>query len=266
MSRTLSPFSSCLWSAFTLCTIAPAVAGAQTVTLDSSDPRIARAEQLHFEYRAAESLEMLEGVIATEPENYEALWKTAMETVVMGLLADEKETQNSWYMRAEARARRALESEPEGIDGLYWLVSAKGLRAVQTGALDASRLGGEVYELAHRLLAMDSLHAGAYHALGVLNYEVQKLNPVKRFVATRILGNRAFQLTSWDDAERYLNRAVELEPDFILFHLDLGKMYLARGQTEPARRALQRVLELPAVHPPDPKFQDKATHLLAAIS
>ncbi len=72
MSRTLSPFSRCLWSAFTLGTIAPAVAGAQTVTLNSSDPRIARAEQLHFEYRAAESLEMLEGVIAAEPENYES--------------------------------------------------------------------------------------------------------------------------------------------------------------------------------------------------
>jgi tetratricopeptide (TPR) repeat protein len=266
MNKTLRLVAFWVWSGLTLCTIAPVVAGAQTVTLDSSDPRIARAERLHFEYRSAESLEMLEGVIAAEPGNYEALWKTAMETVVMGLLADERQAQNRWYERAETHARRALESKPDGIDALYWLVSAKGLRAAQTNAVDASRLGSEVYELGHRLLSIDSLHAGGYHVLGVLNYEVQTLNRVKRFVATRILGNRAFRLTSWEDAERYLVRAVELEPDFIMFQLDLGRMYLARGQTEPARQALQRVLELPAVHPPDPKFQDEAAHLLAAIS
>ena len=124
----------------------------------------------------------------------------------------------------------------------------------------------EVYELAHRLLDMDSLHAGANLALGVLNYEVQALSSVKRFIATRILGNRAFRLTSWDDAKRYLGRAVELEPDFILFHLDLGKMYLARDQLDLARQAFRRVIELQPVHPTDPKFQETAARLLATIS
>ncbi len=266
MSKTVSPLVVSLWCTLTLSATVPMMANAQTVALESSDPRIARAEQLHFANRAAESLKAFEHVVAAEPDNYEALWKTAMANVVVGLLADEKKVQNQWYRRGEEYAHRAVETQPDGIDGLYWLVSAKGLRAVQTNALDASRLGTEVYELAHGLLEMDSLHAGAYHALGVLNYEVQKLSPVKRFIATRILGNRAFRLTSWDNAERYLGRAIELDPDFVLFHLDLGKMYLERGQRELARQAFQRVIELQLVHPPDPKFQETAARLLATIS
>lgn len=240
-------------------------ASAQSAWGMGHDPRLVRAEELHFEHRAAESLELLEGVVEKEPANYEALWRAAREAVVMGLLAHGTEIENRWFMRGEDFARRAVELDPDGIHGLNWLMSAKGLRAVQTDAIDASRLGTEVFQLAHRILEMDSLHAGAYHALGVLNYEVQKLNRVERFIATRVLGNRAFRLTSWEDAERYHTRAVELAPDFILFHLDLGKMYLERNQMARAREVFARVLELPPVHPQDPGLQEVAERLLAQI-
>ena len=62
-------------------------------------------------------------------------------------------------------------------------------------------------------------------------------------------------LTTWEDAERYLTRAVERSPDYLLFHLDLGRMYLARDRTDEARVQFQRVLELPTVEPPDTRFQ-----------
>ncbi len=227
------------------------------------DPRITQAEQLLADHRALESLRMFETVVDREPENYEALWKAARGAVVMGLLArGHTKTENRWHKIGEEYARRATVVAPDSIDGLYWLISAKGLRAVQTNPVEASRLGSEVYQLAHGLLAVDSLHAGAYNALGVLNYEVMKLTRIERFIATRILGNRPFRLMSWEDAETYLRRATELEPEFIRYHLDLGQMYFTRKQMELARRAFRTVLELPAVHAPDAIFQDVAARLL----
>ena len=229
----------------------------------SPDPRIARAEQLLADHLALESLRMFESVLELEPENYEVLWKAARGAVVMGLLArGHTETENRWHKIGEEYGRRATVVAPDSINGLYWLISAKGLRAVQTNPVDASRLGSEVYELAHVLLAMDSLHAGAYHSLGVLNYEVMKLTRIERFIATRILGNRPFRLTSWENAEAYLKRATDLEPELIRYQLDLGRMYFERKQMEPARRAFRTVLELPAVHAPDAGFQEVAARLL----
>ena len=231
----------------------------QTVT----DPRISKAHDLYLDHRVMESLQLFEDVIDDDPEIFEALWAAARSAIAQGLLSRGREIQNQWYKTGESYARRATEVEPENIVGLYWLLTAKGLRATQSGGREASALGGEVYDLAHQVLETDSLHAGAFHALGVLNYRVRRLSWVERFVARNFLGADVMNSTSWEDAERYLLRAVELRPEYILFHLDLGRMYLNRNRMDEARIHLQRVLELPVLEPPDARFQAIAERRLA---
>ena len=237
----------------------PAQTGAEA---SDADPRIAEADDLYWEYRVTESLELLEDILDVEPEIYEALWPAARSAVAQGLLSRGNEIQNQWYRIGESYARRATEVEPDSMEGLYWLLTAKGLRAAQIGGRDAAALSGEVYDLAHKVLEKDSLHAGAHHALGVLNYRVRRLSGLQRFIAQNFMGGRVIGLTSWEDAERYLTRAAELRPEYILFHLDLGRLYLHRGPKEEARRHLERALELPELEPPDWRFQATAERRL----
>jgi len=229
------------------------------------DPRIPEAHELYWDHQVMESLQLFKDVIDDAPETYEPLWAAARSAIALGLLSRGREIQNQWYQTGESYARRATEVEPEGLLGLYWLLSAKGLRAAQTGGQEASALGGEVYDLAHEVLEMDSLHAGAHHALGFLNYRVQRLSAIERFVARNFMGADVMNNTTWKDAERYLTRAVELSPDYILFHLDLGRMYLARDRKDEARVQFQRALELPAIEPPDIRFQMIAQRRLEGI-
>ena len=234
-------------------------------TRSALDPRIPEAHELYGDHQVMESLQLFEDVIDDSPENYEPLWAAARSAIALGLLSRGREIQNQWYQTGESYARRATEVEPEGLVGLYWLLSAKGLRAAQTGGQEASALGGEVYDLAHEVLEMDSLHAGAHHALGVLNYRVRRLSAIERFVAQNFMGAEIMNNTTWEDAERYLTRAVELSPDYILFHLDLGRMYMARDRKDEARAQFLRVLELPAIEPPDIRFQMIAERRLGEI-
>jgi len=227
------------------------------------DPRMAEAHGLLDDHLVMEALRLFEDIIDEDPENFEALWAAARSAVAQGLLSRGRRVQNDWYRIAESYARRATEIEPDDLEGLYWLLSAKGLRAAQTGARDASTLGGEVYDLAHQVLETDSLHAGAYHALGKLNFLVRRLSFFERFVARNFLGADVMSSTSWEDAERYLERAVELRPEYILFRLDLGRMYLQRERMEEARSQFHRVLELPLLEPPDWRFQEIAERHLA---
>ena len=227
------------------------------------DPRISEAHDLFLDHRVLESLQVFEDVTDEFPTNYEALWGAARSAIAQGLLSRGRDIQNQWYKIGESYARRATEVEPDDLEALYWLLTAKGLRAVRSGAREASALGQEVYDLAHQVLETDSLHAGAYHALGVLNYRVRRLSGLQRWVARNFLGADVMNLTSWEAAERYLTRAVELRPEYILFHLDLGSMYLTRDRKEEARRHFQRALELPVLEPPDPRFQETAERRLA---
>ena len=243
----------------------PRGAARTTEATSEADPRIVEADDLYWEYRVTESLVLLEDVLDVEPDIYDALWSAARSAVAQGLLSRGNEIQNQWYRIGESYARRATEVEPESLDGLYWLLTAKGLRAAQTGGREAAALGGEVYDLAHTVLEKDSLHAGALHALGVLNYRIRRLSGVQRFVAQNFMGGHIIGLTSWEDAERYLKRAVELRPEYILFRLDLGKLYLHRGPDEEARRQLERALELPELEPPDWRFQANAERRLEEV-
>ncbi|MCH7489986.1 MAG: hypothetical protein IID05_04750, partial [Gemmatimonadetes bacterium] len=80
------------------------------------DPQIMQAEQLLADHRALESLRMFESVLEREPENYEALWKTARGAIVMGLLArGHTETENRWHKLGEEYARRATVVAPDSI-------------------------------------------------------------------------------------------------------------------------------------------------------
>ena len=232
-------------------------------SFSEADLRISEAHDLFLEHRVMESLQLFEDVTDEFPKNFEALWGAARSAIAQGLLSRGRQIQNQWFKIGESYARRATEVEPDDLEGLYWLLTAKGLRAVRSGAREASTLGGEVYDLAHQVLEIDSLHAGAYHALGVLNYRVRRLSGLERWVARNFLGADVMNLTSWEDAERYLTRAVELRPEYILFHLDLGRMYLTRDQKEEARSHFQRALELPVLEPPDPRFQETAERRLA---
>jgi len=242
-----------------LSVVQPVAARAQGVV----DPRISEAHDLFVDHQVMESLQVFEDVVDEDPENYEALWGAARSAVAQGLLSRGTETQNQWFKIGESYARRSTEVEPGSLEGLYWLLSAKGLRATQTGGREAAALSQEVYDLAHQVLEVDSLHAGALHALGVVNYRVQSLSFFERLVARSFLGGDLMSLTNWEDAERYLRRALELEPESILFHLDLGRMYLNRNREGLARFFLRRAVELPLLEPPDVRLQRIAERRLA---
>jgi tetratricopeptide (TPR) repeat protein len=115
-----------------------------------------------------------------------------------------------------------------------------------------------VYDLANRVLALDSLHAGAWDALGKTYARVMELSGIQRMLGRAFLGNEAIRHASWESAERHLKRAIELDPDWMTPHVDLGEIYLYQGRFELAEAELSRGLELPVRHPGERDYRDHA--------
>ena len=239
----------------------PLIARAQPVPTDA----IIGADALYFAGSPLEAYELLQARLESNPSDYEALWRAARAAVVLGVVKEGITAQNEWLDPAIVLGDRAVAERPDGLDGLYWRGAAEGRRALNAGNNYAASLVQRVYDDAHAIMAVDSLHGGAHNLLGRVNYEVMDLPRVSRFLARRLVGNRALHESSWDSAELHLRRAVELWPDNVLFQLDLGELYQRRGREEEARAAYARVTEMSSVHPPDAVFKERARRSLEEL-
>jgi tetratricopeptide (TPR) repeat protein len=249
----------CIWAGTLVAGAAPAAAQSP-----ARDP-VLDADALYFGGRVEEAWALLNEHLEAHPNDYDALWRAARAGVVAGVLREGITSQNERLDPAIVLGDRAVEVRPDGIEGLYWRGAAEGRRALNAGSNYAARLVQRVYDDAHAILALDSLHGGAYNLLGRVNYEIMDLPRIARFFARRLVGNQALHDSSWEDAETYLARAAELWPDNVLFQLDLGDLYQRRGRDDEAREQLQRVVGMPSLQPADDYFKESARRFLEEL-
>ena len=219
---------------------------------------VEQADGFYFEGQALSSFELLDAHLAVVPDDYEVLWRAARAAVILGVAAEGSRPQNAWLDPAMELAHRAVAVRPDGIDGLYWRGAAHGRRAMNASPGYASELAQQVWDDAKAILQQDSLHGGAHNLLGKLNYEVMSLSRFERTMGRIFMGNEALSGASWKLAEIHLAEAAEAWPDLVLFQFDLAQLHRKRGRKEEALEAYRRVLELPAVHPPDIDLQEQA--------
>jgi tetratricopeptide (TPR) repeat protein len=244
---------------------AMAVPGSAPGQQSGVDARIVVADSLHLVGELDSALVLFQAIVNDSPNDLMALWKAAREAVAVGVMTEGFDSQKVYFDLGVGFAERALEVDSSDFTAEYWLISAQGLRARHASALLASQLGTSVYERAHALLARDSLHPGVNHVLGSLNVEVMKMSRVKRFIARGILGNRAFRDTSWENAEFFLQRAVELAPGFAMSRLDLGRAYFYQEKFQAARLEFEMLLSQELRDPTDLAFHNEAGSYLARI-
>lgn len=226
---------------------------------------VAEADALYFADDPLGSFALLEAHLAVVADDYEVLWRAARAGVLLGVAAEGSRPQNQWLDPAMDFGHRAVALEPDGIDGRYWRGAAHGRRAMNASPGYATQLAQQVWDDAHAILAVDSLHGGAHNLLGKLSYEVMSLSRFERAVGRVFMGNEALSSASWELAELHLTAAATHWPELVLFHFDLGQLHRKRGSKEQARAAFQRALEASAEHPTDLDLQAQAREYLSRL-
>lgn len=238
---------------------------ARAQPLEAVDP-VAVADELYAAGMARESYELLLPLVEADLDDVDKLWRIARAGAVVGIGFDDHQEQNSWFYPSLFFARRAVELAPDDPNARYWRGVVAGRRALNAGARTAAELAELVYEDARVLLAADSLDAAAHNMLGKLNLEIMTLSRIERGLGRVFMSNAALDDTSWENAEHHLARAVELEPDVVLYQYDLGALHRKRGRDDEAIACLTRALWLPSVQPVDPRVKELAAALLEQIA
>lgn len=226
---------------------------------------IAAGDKSHEAMQVGAALAEYEQAIGLDSTNYEALYKAAREAVDLGEFEPDRETRKADYAKGLAYARRAVAVNPSGADGHFHVSRALGRAALSVGGKARIRYAKEVRSEALTALKADSDHAGALHVMGVWNAEVMRLSGFERFIARNLLGGGVLGTASWKEAVRYMERSVALDPQRIVHHLDLGKIYADVGETAKAREEFQKVAELPAADYNDLHYKKDAEQRSARL-
>ena len=233
--------------------LAPARLAAQ-----SAAEHVAMGDKDQLAMNAPGALHHYEEALKADQKSYEALWKATRAAVDVGEYnADEKERERL-YASAEQYARRAVEANPADAQGHAQLARALGRKALSLGKKDQVKYAGNVRSSALDALRINPKEPAALHVMGKWNYEVLRLSGLTRFMAKTFLGGKVFDSANWDDAQRYMEESVQVDPTRLVHHLDLARVYAARDNKVKAREQYELVMKGPVTDFNDRKFQAEA--------
>jgi tetratricopeptide (TPR) repeat protein len=231
----------------------------------SAAEHIAFGDRAHAAMDAPAALQHYEEAIKAEPNDYEALWKATREAVDVGEFNPDAKERDRLYSQAELYARRAVDANPNDAEGHFHLARALGRKALSLGKRDQVKYAGNVRSQALEALKLNPKHAGAEHIMGMWNYNVMKLSGVTRFMAKTFLGGKVFDSANWNDAQRYMEESVANEPNRLVHHLDLARVYVARGMKDKARAQYEATVNGTPTEYNDRHFQAEAAKELAEL-
>jgi len=209
----------------------------------------------------AGALAHYEAALKADPNSYDALARGAYAAIEAGKTTGNRKL----YDTAEQMARRAVQLRPTDAEGHFALAAAIGRRAQTMGSRDRVRYAADVRTHALEALKYNPRHAGAMHVMGMWNAEVMRLNGMSRFMAKNFLGGRVFDSANWNDAQRYLEQAVQVEPNRLTHRVDLAGVYLDRGNMERAKEQLDFIAAAPAREAGDAQFKREAEAMRARL-
>ncbi|WP_309669287.1 hypothetical protein [Gemmatimonas sp.] len=216
--------------------------------------------------RPSAALGNYERAVKAEPTSYVALWKAAREAVDLGEFEKNPRTRTALYARATDYARRAVTGNANDAEGHFQLARAVGRTALAVNPRERVKYALEVRDEALKALQLHPKHPGALHVLGVWNAEVMRLNGFSRAVAKAFLGGQVLGSANWAEAIQYMELAVAAEPNRLVHHLDLARVYRDAGRRNEARAAYQAALRAPLQDANDDQYRRQADEELKKLT
>ena len=214
---------------------------------------------------ASEAVTAYDKALASDPNNYEALWRISRSEVDLAMRESDADKRAARYKSAQEYASRAVTANPNGADGHFVLAEAFGRMALTMGSRDRIKYAGKIHDQAMDCLKLEPKHAGCLHVMGVWNAEIMRLNGLTRMIARNFLGGQIFGEASWPSARKYMEQAVTNDPRRIVHRLDLARVYADMGMTAQARQQYEAVVSGEVIDYNDPLFKTQATSELAGL-
>lgn len=123
--------------------------------------------------------------------------------------------------------------------------------------LEGSR---QVKAAAEKAVALEPSNDLAWHMLGRWHMELSTISGVKKALAQVIYGS--LPAASQEEAARCLEKAVALNPNRLMNHIELGRTYALMNRDEEAKKLIAKGLAMPSREKDDPDTKERGRETL----
>jgi tetratricopeptide (TPR) repeat protein len=213
-------------------------------------------DSLYSKFDNKGALEKYLAALQIDSLNYEANWKAARAFVDVGeTLEGDSRAMN--YTSGEIHARRATRIDSTGSKGHLFLSIALGRVALDASAKKRIQLSKEIKKEVDLAIKYDPNDDIAYHVLGRWNRKLSNLSWIEKTFANMFLGGVPEEASN-ENAIKSFKRAIEINPEHINHHLELGITYQMLGWNQLARTEFQKCLDLPKSDSDDDRYKAEA--------
>jgi tetratricopeptide (TPR) repeat protein len=201
------------------------------------------------------------------PNNWEICWRISRAYVdiaehMPSNTDEQEEEQYKKYEQAYTYADKAVKLAPDKTITNLRRAIANGRIALFKGVFSAAGLVNDVKEDVDRAIKLNNSGtenlATAHYVLGRTHAKLSEKSSMFRWP----LG------LSWgdiDDAIKHYQRAIQLRPDYMMYHIDLAKAYISEEEFEKAKEHLTKIPSMPIQDEDDNKFIAESKKLLQEI-
>lgn len=229
---------------------------------------IKAGDDAYAQFDDQKALEHYLEALKVEPENYEALWKTSrayvdIADVITATDKASKQGQMKMYTDATSYAKKAIVANPNDTWGHFQYAAAFGKKLLRLGTKEQIDGSKQIRAEIDKAIQLDPNNDLAYHALGRWHRRMAEIGGAKRFFGSFLYGS--IPKGSFAESEINLKKAVDMKPEYVNHHLELGLTYEALNKNDLAAQEFQKAIDLPKTTSKDDVLKKDAETELAKL-
>jgi tetratricopeptide (TPR) repeat protein len=238
------------------------VAGAISLA-QSVDELIAKGRVFDKKFQPNEALEPYLAAEKLEPQNPRILVLIARQYRYLMTDASRIEEKLRLGHIAEDYSTRAAAAGPHDSEAQLATAITLGKMTPYLPSKQQVAASPRIKESVDKALALDPENDTAWHILGRWNRVLADTNGLKRALAGVLYGS--LPKGSYEEAERDMRKAIELNPHRLMHYIELGRIYAQMGRKEDARFYINKGLAMPDAEKDDPETKQRGREALGKL-
>ncbi len=240
------------------CMILSVVAFSQTV-----EDHLAQGDAAYDANNNDTALDHYLAAFELDNSNCEATWKVSRSYADRGDAKEDKNARLENFELAEEYARRAIALCPSNDMAHLSLSIAIGRVALMSGKKEQVQLSQSVKDEAEKAIELNPNNDIAHHVYARWHRKVATLSGFSKTFAKLLYGG--LPPASLEKSVEHFQKAIELKPEYINHHYELGITYEEMGEYQKAKAQYEKVAALPAKANMDPKYKAEAAERLQSV-